>query len=58
MEDGKPTFTIDNASNQFMRDGKLFRYIRGDLCYHKVPSVLWRDRLLKYKATGLNAIQL
>jgi beta-galactosidase len=52
-----PTFTIDNVNNQFLRDGKPFRYISGDFAYFKIPSALWRDRLLKYKAAGLNAIQ-
>jgi beta-galactosidase len=51
------TFSVDYKKNQFLKDGKPFRYIAGDLAYFKVPSVLWKDRMIKYKAAGLNAIQ-
>ena len=51
------TFSVDYENNQFLKDGKQFRYIAGDLAYFKVPSVLWKDRMIKYKAAGLNAIQ-
>ena len=50
-------FRIDYANNQFLKDGQPFRYVSGDLAYFKVPSVLWKDRMMKYKAAGLNAIQ-
>jgi len=52
------TFSIDFPNNQFLKDGKPFRYISGDFEYFKVPAVLWRDRLQKFKAAGLNAIQM
>ena len=50
-------FRIDYVNNQFLKDGQPFRYVSGDLEYFKVPSVLWKDRMMKYKAAGLNAIQ-
>jgi len=52
------TFSIDFPNNQFLKDGKPFRYIAGDFEYFKVPAVLWKDRLQKFKAAGLNAIQM
>ncbi len=51
------TFEIDNTNNEFLKDGKPFRYVSGDFAYFKIPSVLWKDRLIKYKAAGLNAVQ-
>lgn len=35
----------------------LFRYISGSMHYSRVPSALWRDRLEKFYAAGLNAVQ-
>lgn len=51
------SFTIDYPNNQFLKDGQPFRYASGSLHYFRVPSVLWRDRMVKYRAAGLNAIQ-
>jgi beta-galactosidase len=50
-------FTHDSKNGVFLKDGKPFRYISGDLEYFKVPSVHWKDRLNKYKLAGLNTIQ-
>ncbi|XP_054167254.1 beta-galactosidase-1-like protein [Oppia nitens] len=52
------SFIIDKTNNQFLKDGQPFRYIAGHIEYFKVPAVLWRDRLTKYKMAGLNAIQI
>ena len=51
------TFEIDYENNQFRKDGEPFRYISGSIHYFRVPSALWRDRLAKVRALGLNAIQ-
>ena len=51
------SFTIDYERNCFLKDGKEFRYISGSFHYFRVPRFYWKDRLLKMKAGGLNAIQ-
>lgn len=52
------SFVVDYENQQFLKDGSPFRYIAGDLHYFRTPRVLWRDRLYKYRAAGLNAVQL
>ena len=51
------SFTIDYVKNEFLKDGKPFRYVAGEIHYFRVPTELWRDRLRKMKYGGLNAIQ-
>jgi beta-galactosidase len=51
------TFTVDYNNNRFLKDGEAFRYASGSIHYSRVPSALWRDRLMKMRAGGLNAIQ-
>uniref|UniRef100_A0A8C3QQX8 Beta-galactosidase n=1 Tax=Cyanoderma ruficeps TaxID=181631 RepID=A0A8C3QQX8_9PASS len=51
------SFGIDYDSNCFVKDGKPFRYISGSIHYSRVPSYYWKDRLLKMKMAGLDAIQ-
>lgn len=53
----KREFRIDYENNQFLKDGKPFRYIAGSIHYFRVPSYYWRDRLTKMRAAGLNAIE-
>uniref|UniRef100_K9J2B7 Beta-galactosidase n=1 Tax=Desmodus rotundus TaxID=9430 RepID=K9J2B7_DESRO len=52
------TFTIDYNRNCFLKDGQPFRYISGSIHYFRVPRFYWKDRLLKMKMAGLNAIQI
>ncbi|XP_045713335.1 beta-galactosidase [Phyllostomus hastatus] len=52
------TFTIDYNRNCFLKDGRPFRYISGSIHYFRVPRFYWKDRLLKMKMAGLNAIQI
>ena len=52
------TFEIDYENNQFLKDGEPFRYISGSLHYFRIPSALWKDRLTKARAMGINALQL
>ncbi|HTV83579.1 MAG TPA: glycoside hydrolase family 35 protein [Acidobacteriaceae bacterium] len=40
----------------FILDGKPVQIISGSIHYARVPRPYWRDRLLKAKAMGLNAI--
>ncbi|XP_069469235.1 beta-galactosidase [Ambystoma mexicanum] len=51
------TFEIDYEHNCFRKDGEPFRYISGSIHYSRVPRFYWKDRLLKMKMAGLDAIQ-
>ncbi|XP_064527255.1 beta-galactosidase [Pseudopipra pipra] len=51
------SFGIDYDSNCFVKDGEPFRYISGSIHYSRVPRYYWKDRLLKMKMAGLDAIQ-
>lgn len=51
------TFEIDYCRDRFLKDGQPFRYISGSIHYFRVPRFYWKDRLLKMKMAGLNAIQ-
>ncbi|XP_031446246.1 beta-galactosidase isoform X1 [Phasianus colchicus] len=51
------TFGIDYDCNCFVKDGRPFRYISGSIHYSRVPRYYWKDRLLKMKMAGLDAIQ-
>ena len=51
------SFVIDYDNNCFLKDGEPFRYISGSFHYFRVPRFYWRDRLMKMKAGGLNAVQ-
>lgn len=52
------SFVVDRQHDRFLLNGVPFRYISGSLHYFRVPPVLWADRLLKMKLSGLNAVQL
>ena len=51
------SFVIDYDNDRFLKDGQPFRYISGCLHYFRVPKYYWKDRLMKMKAGGLNAVQ-
>ncbi|XP_060637731.2 beta-galactosidase [Anolis sagrei] len=51
------TFGIDYGRNCFLKDGQPFRYISGSIHYSRIPRYYWKDRLLKMKMAGLDAIQ-
>ncbi|NXI54523.1 BGAL galactosidase, partial [Chloroceryle aenea] len=51
------SFGIDYDCNCFLKDGRPFRYISGSIHYSRVPRYYWKDRLLKMKMAGLDAIQ-
>lgn len=54
--DDQTSFTIDYENNQFLLDGKPFRYVSGSFHYFRTPRQNWRDRLRKMRAAGLNAV--
>jgi len=51
------SFVIDYDHDQFLKDGKPFRYISGGIHYFRVPEEYWEDRLYKIRKSGCNAIQ-
>ncbi|KFQ72198.1 Beta-galactosidase, partial [Phaethon lepturus] len=51
------SFGIDYDCDCFVKDGRPFRYISGSIHYSRVPRYYWKDRLLKMKMAGLDAIQ-
>ncbi|XP_023235783.1 beta-galactosidase-like [Centruroides sculpturatus] len=53
----QPSFTVDYEHNQFLKDGRPFRYVSGSMHYFRVPKEYWKDRMLKMKAAGLNSLQ-
>ncbi|KJH50931.1 glycosyl hydrolase family 35 [Dictyocaulus viviparus] len=52
-----PSFSIDYKNDQFLLDGKPFRYISGSIHYFRIHPSQWRDRLQRVRALGFNAIQ-
>jgi beta-galactosidase len=48
------SFAVAGAG--FVRDGKPYQVISGELHYVRIPRAYWRDRLRKAKAMGLNTI--
>ena len=57
QEGDSKSFTIDFENDCFLKDGEPFRYISGSFHYFRVPRFYWKDRLMKMKAGGLNAVQ-
>ncbi|KAK8782261.1 hypothetical protein V5799_016406 [Amblyomma americanum] len=51
------SFVVDYENDRFLMDGKLFQFVSGSIHYFRVPKPYWRDRLLKMKMAGLNALQ-
>ncbi|KRY76738.1 Beta-galactosidase, partial [Trichinella pseudospiralis] len=50
-------FEIDFENDRFLKDGKPYRYIAGEIHYFRIPEIYWSDRLIKVRAAGLNAVQ-
>jgi beta-galactosidase len=48
------TATVNNG--HFVLDGKPVQIISGEMHYPRIPQPYWRNRLLKAKAMGLNAV--
>uniref|UniRef100_A0A0P4WBE4 Beta-galactosidase n=2 Tax=Scylla olivacea TaxID=85551 RepID=A0A0P4WBE4_SCYOL len=51
------SFVIDYDNNQFLKDGRPFRYVSGSIHYFRVLPSEWRDRLRKMRMAGFNALQ-
>jgi beta-galactosidase GanA len=52
------TFSVDYPGHRFLKDGKFFQYISGEVHYFRIHPDLWEDRLQRIRAAGLNAIQV
>jgi beta-galactosidase len=50
--------TVTVGDGHFIVDGKPVQIISGSIHFARVPRADWRDRLLKAKAMGLNAISV
>eukprot|EP00466_Bigelowiella_natans_P016535 jgi/Bigna1/132910/aug1.19_g7618 len=50
-----PSFVV--ASDRFWKDGQVFQVKAGAMHYSRIPPAYWRDRLLRLRAMGLNALQ-
>lgn len=50
--------TVGVSDGHFVLDGKPVQIISGEMHYPRIPRPYWRDRLLKAKAMGLNAVTL
>ncbi|CAG0887732.1 unnamed protein product [Darwinula stevensoni] len=57
LKSSQRLFVVDYENNRFLKDGKPYRYVSGSMHYMRIPRIHWRDRLLKLRAAGLNAIQ-
>lgn len=44
------------SGGQFLLDGRPFTLRAGELHFQRIPREYWRDRLLKVRAMGLNAV--
>lgn len=51
-----PAHTATVSGGHFVVDGRPVQIISGEMHYSRIPPAYWRDRLLKAKAMGLNAI--
>jgi len=49
-----PIVTV--SGNQFLRDGKPYQIISGEMHFQRIPRPYWTDRLRKARAMGLNTI--
>jgi beta-galactosidase len=50
----KPRFEV--GPKHFMLDGQPLRILAGEMHYPRIPRALWRDRMRKLKALGLNTL--
>lgn len=50
------SFKIDFEENRFLKDGKPFQFISGEMHYFRIPQCFWMDRFSKMKHAGLNTV--
>jgi beta-galactosidase len=47
---------LDEQNGKFFLNGKPFQVIAGEMHYPRIPRELWRDRIKRAKAMGINTI--
>lgn len=52
----QPEHSFNVSGTGFLKDGKPYQVISGEMHYVRIPRAYWRDRLRKAKAMGLNTI--
>lgn len=52
------SFRVDYESNQFLKDGKPFRFISGEFHYFRALPQTWSAKLRTLRASGLNAVTI
>lgn len=52
----RPAHSFAVNGSRFLKDGKPFQIISGEMHYVRVPRAYWRDRLRSAKTMGLNTI--
>ncbi|MBI0475248.1 beta-galactosidase [Sphingomonas sp. MA1305] len=50
------THTFTTGGGKFLKDGKPYQIISGEMHYVRIPREYWHDRLRKAKAMGINTI--
>lgn len=55
-ETSSPQHTVTVSQGHFVLDGKPVQIISGEMHPARIPPPYWRDRLMKAKAMGLNAV--
>lgn len=56
-QEQRHSFTVDYTNGRFLKDGRAYRYISGEIHYSRIHPTLWADRLQRVRALGLNAVQ-
>ena len=51
-----PAHTFTTGGGKFLKDGKPYQIISGEMHYVRIPREYWHDRLRKAKAMGINTI--
>lgn len=51
------SFVINPLQDSFYKDSEQFRFVSGSLHFYRVPAELWKDRLTKLRAAGLNTVE-
>lgn len=52
------SFKIDFEKNRFLKDGKPFQFISGDMHYFRLTRCDWMDRFTEMKYAGLNTVAM
>jgi len=50
------TFEVDYENDQFLKDGRPFRFISGSFHYFRAHPDTWSRHLRTMRAAGLNAV--